>query len=137
MANPERSGRFPTIAAAVGGFVFLFFGVWAMVGPSSFYETIALYEPYNVHFIQDLGAFQLGLGATLLLAVFATSDALTAGLLGVGLGGAAHVVSHLVSLGEGGDPALDIPSLSVLGLALLVGGVIRWRRLPQVRRVLR
>lgn len=101
-----------------------------MVGPRSFFDQIALYEPYNVHFIQDLGAFQVGLGATLVLAVFATSDALVAALLGVGLGAVAHVISHLVSLEEGGNPALDIPSLSVLGLALLAAGVIRWRKQP-------
>lgn len=129
MAKTGSTGL-PRTIAAIGGFVFLFFGVWAMVGPRSFFDQIALYEPYNVHFIQDLGAFQVGLGATLVLAVFATSDALVAALLGVGLGAVAHVISHLVSLEEGGNPALDIPSLSVLGLALLAAGVIRWRKQP-------
>lgn len=105
------------------------FGIWAMLAPSSFYESMALFEPYNAHFIQDLGAFQIGMGTTLLLAAFITSDALVAGLLGVGIGASTHVVSHLLSLDSGGNPAFDIPFLSLLGVLLLIAGAVRWRRI--------
>ena len=40
-------------------------GLWAMVAPEGFYASVALYPPYNRHFIHDIGAFMLGLGATL------------------------------------------------------------------------
>lgn len=118
----------PRLFAAIGGFVLIAFGAWAMVSPAGFYESVAAFEPYNAHLLQDIGAFQLGLGATLALAAFVTDDALLAGLLGVGVGALAHVVSHLVSLGTGGNPVLDVPSLSILAVLLLAGGVMRWRQ---------
>jgi len=66
--------------------VFVVFGVWAMADPRSFFEVLARFEPYNQHFLQDIGAFQVGLGAVLLLAVAMTAaDALAAALLGTGL----------------------------------------------------
>lgn len=100
-----------------------------MVSPETFFENLATFEPYNAHLLQDIGAFQIGLGATLALAVFVTGDALLASLVGVGVGALAHVVSHLVSLGSGGNPEVDVPSLSVLAVLLLVGGWMRWRSL--------
>ena len=120
--------RIPGMIAAIGGFVLLLFGGWAMLFPESFFESIAAFEPYNVHFIQDIGSFQLGLGATLVLAAFLTDDALLAALFGVGIGALAHVVSHLVALGSGGSPEIDVPSLSFLAVILLVGAAVRWRR---------
>jgi MYXO-CTERM domain-containing protein len=128
LPRDEPFARFPRIAAAIGGFVLIVFGGWAMVAPGGFYESIAAFDPYNAHFIQDIGAFQLGLAATLVLAAFFTNDALTVALLGVGLGTSAHVISHLLSLDSGGNPQLDVPSLSVLAVLLLVAGAVRWRR---------
>ena len=122
--------RFPRLMAAIGGFVFLLFGGWALVSPAGFYETVATFEPYNAHFVQDIGAFQVGLGVTLVLAAFVTGDALLAALAGVGLGALAHVISHLVGLDAGGTPEIDVPSLSILAVLLLVAGAARWRRLP-------
>lgn len=112
----------------VGGVVFLAFGLWAMIAPASFFDSVAAFEPYNEHFIRDIGAFQIGLGATLLLAALVTTDALTAALVGVGLGAAAHLVSHLIDLNAGGNPIVDIPSWVLFGLVLLIGGGLRWRR---------
>lgn len=43
-----------------------------MISPQGFFETMADFEPYNAHLLQDVGAFQLGLGATLILAAFFT-----------------------------------------------------------------
>lgn len=114
--------------AAIGGFVLLVFGGWAMVAPRSFFDAIAAFDPYNAHFIQDIGAFQLGLAATLVLAAFITQDALTAALVGVGIGALAHVVSHVLSFDSGGNLQLDIPSLSILAVLLLVAGAMRWQR---------
>jgi hypothetical protein len=74
------------------------------------------------------GAFQVGLGAVLLLAtISAGADALAVGLLGVGAGSAAHTISHLVGLDLGGTPARDIPLFTVLTLVLVGGGLLRWR----------
>lgn len=123
------TGRsFPAVAAAIGGFTFVGFGVWALVAPSGFYDAVALFEPYNAHFVRDIGAFQVGLGATLLLAAFLTSDALAAALVGVGSGAVLHVVSHLASVDDGGTPEFDVPALSILGALLIVAGIVRWRK---------
>lgn len=124
----ERSVRLPRIAGAIGGVLLLIYGLWALVAPRSFFETIARFEPYNAHFVQDIGAFQIGLAAALLLAVFWSSDALAVVLFGVGTGASAHVVSHIVGIGSGGNPAVDIPGLSLLGLLLLGAGILRRRQ---------
>ena len=94
-----------------------------MVAPQSFLEAAAEFEPYNQHFIQDIGAFQIGLGAALVLAAIpALADGLAVGLLGVGVGSAAHVISHLVGRDLGGKPEADIPLLTGLAALLLVAG---------------
>ena len=121
------SGGFPKTMAAIGGFVFLAFGIWAMAAPEAFFDQIALFEPFNRHFVQDIGAFQIGLGVTLVMAAFLTTDALAVALIGTGVGAVAHVVSHLVGIDLGGTPSFDIPALSILGILLLVAGVVRWR----------
>ena len=115
--------------ALIGAAGFLLFGLWALLAPRSFFDALATFEPFNPHLIHDIGAFQVGLGAVLLLAAFPERvDGLAAALLGVGVGAAAHVVSHLVDLDLGGNPTSDIPTLSVLALALLVAGAARLRR---------
>jgi hypothetical protein len=68
-----------------------------MVSPESFFEAVAAFEPYNQHFLQDIGAFQVGLGVVLLLAgVSSRTDGLTIALIGVGVAVAFHTVSHVV-----------------------------------------
>ena len=104
-------------------------GLWAMVDPRSFFEGIALFEPYNQHFLQDLGALQIGLGAVLLLAgLIPTLDALTVALVGVGIGAALHAFSHVIGIDLGGRPAIDIPVFGGLAVVLLLVGAMRWRR---------
>jgi len=133
-AKPTGSrwrSRLPPFVAAAGGVFFVAFGLWAMVAPVSFFDAVATFEPYNRHIIQDVGAFQIGLGAVLMLAVSPVgSDALAVALLGVGTGGAAHVIAHVVGHDLGGNPVVDIPFLGVLSALLLGAGVVRWRQHP-------
>lgn len=103
-------------------------GLWALIGPASFFEQVARFEPYNQHFLQDIGAFQIGLAAVLLLPLtFRAADALTVGLLAVGVGSAAHLVSHVIGRNLGGTPAMDIPLFSILSAVLLGAGLARLR----------
>jgi hypothetical protein len=126
--SARRARWFPRAIGVVGGLVFLAFGVWAMVGPASFFAAVAAFEPYNQHFLQDIGAFQIGLGAVLLLAAIpAPADALAVGLLGVGVGAAAHGISHVVGRDLGGTPEVDIPLFAGLAVLLLAAGLMRWR----------
>jgi hypothetical protein len=126
--SSEPPHWFPRVIGVVGGVFFLAFGAWAMVGAESFFNTVAAFDPYNQHFILDIGAFQIGLGAVLLLGwISDRADALAVGLVGVGVGSAAHTISHIVGYDLGGTPAVDIPLFSVLSLLLLAGGLVRWR----------
>ena len=118
-----RGRSFSRAVAWLAGFFFISSGVWGLVAPASFFATAAHFEPYNQHFLQDIGAFQIGLGAVLLIAAVGRWHSLTVGLLGVGVGSAAHTVSHLVGLGLGGTPALDIPLFAALAALLLAAGV--------------
>ncbi len=87
----------PRAVAIVVGIGFMALGLWAMVDPRSFFDALATFEPYNQHFLQDVGAFQIGLGVVLLLAGLSLrADGLTVVLIGVGVGAALHTVSHVV-----------------------------------------
>ena len=131
--GPGRS--WPWYVAVAGGLVFLALGVWAMADPESFFDQVATFDPYNQHFVQDIGAFQIGLGVVLLLAVQREHpDGLAVALLGVGIGSAAHVVSHLIGHDLGGSPETDIPVFTVATVLLLAGGVAQWSRAGGRRR---
>ncbi|HEV2108580.1 MAG TPA: hypothetical protein VGR16_09995 [Thermomicrobiales bacterium] len=115
--------------AIAGGIFFVALGVWAMIEPRSFFDTVATFEPYNRHFLQDIGAFQVGLGAVLLLAVVPASlSGLTVALIGVGVGAALHTVSHIAGHDLGGTPETDIPFFALVAVLLLAAGGYRWRR---------
>ena len=135
MASPEidrdastLGTRMPRAVAIVGGVGFLALGVWAMIDPRSFFAALATFEPYNQHFLQDVGAFQIGLGVVLLLAaVPVRADGLTVALVGVGVGAAFHAVSHVVGRDLGGTPERDIPAFAGMAVLLLAAGAFRWR----------
>jgi hypothetical protein len=118
----------PRVVAIVGGIGFVALGVWAMADPHSFFEAVARFEPYNQHFLQDVGAFQVGLGVVLLLAGLAgRADGLTVALIGVGAATTLHTVSHLVGRDLGGVPDRDIPAFAAIAAILLAAGASRWR----------
>jgi hypothetical protein len=128
-AGADQSWGYPRIVAAGAGVFLAVAGLWALIGPESFYENLADFPPYNQHFLQDIGAFQIGLGAVLLLAALRpAADVLAVTLLGVGIGSAAHVVSHAVGHDLGGTPAVDIPFFSILTVLLVTAGLLRWVR---------
>ena len=117
---PDRGVRFARLVALLGGITLVTFGAWAFFAPRSFYDTLAVFPPYNRHFIHDVGAFQIGLGAVLLLTKYG-KDALFVALAGVGIGSAVHVASHIMDRNLGGNPETDIPLLTVLTLVLVAG----------------
>lgn len=119
---------FPPAMALVGGVMFVAFGVWALASPQSFFDQLAAFEPYNRHFVQDIGAFQIGLGAALLAARF-LPDALMVGLAAGTIGSAAHTVSHVVGTDLGGTPVVDIPTFAIVTVLLAVAAGMRWREL--------
>jgi hypothetical protein len=98
-------------------------GLWAMLAPDRFYASLAVHPRYNQHFIHDIGAFMLGLGATLGLAL-AVGDALLVALAGNAVGAGAHFVSHAVDRALGGQPS-DPLTFGIF--ALLLVGLAVWR----------
>lgn len=120
--------RFGQVVSGLAGVFFTVSGAWAMVDPRSFFDAVATFEPYNQHFVQDIGAFQIGLGVVLLLALAVeAAGALAVALLGVGVGSAAHVVSHLVGHDLGGTPETDLPFFSLVTVLLVGAGLALWR----------
>jgi len=128
----------PRDVALGGGVGFLTFGLWAMTAPRAFFDTLATFEPHNQHFVQDISAFQVGLGVVLLLAsISVRTDGLAVALLGVGTGATVHPVSHIVGQDLGGTPKTDIAFFVALAiLADLSWGSLEIRvRFGQLRNV--
>ena len=116
----------PRVVAVVAGLGFVLLGLWGFIAPRSFFDAVATFEPYNQHFTQDVGTFQVGFGVTLLVAVLsARTDGLAVALLGTGVGSALHAVSHMIGHDLGGRPESDIPVFTALALVLLAAGVVR------------
>ena len=114
--------RFATAAAIVAGTIMLAFGVWALLAPASFSDFID-YAPYNEHLIHDAGAFQIGIGVTVLMALRWT-DALGVALAGFVVAGALHTLNHVLDLHLGGHAA-DPWALGALTLIAAAGLLAR------------
>jgi hypothetical protein len=118
----ERGVQVIAILAAI---IFIAFGLWSFFDPSSFFDEVATFEPYNEHLLHDIGAFQIGVGAAIVFALIWRNDALLAALAGAGVGATFHFVSHVRDHGEGGresDPYL----LGLLAGVVVAAAVVRW-----------
>jgi hypothetical protein len=116
---------------ALAGAGMLAAGSWVGTAPRSFARFVNF--PYHEHFLHDLGAFQLGIGATLLLAL-AWRDAPTVALAGFLVANTLHAVSHAIDRDLGGHPGdpYAIGALSLLVAAALVLRVRQRRTLTPV-----
>jgi hypothetical protein len=123
----DRGDQLTRVVAGAAGVVLVGLGLWAFTDPGSFYDAVATFEPRNDHFVRDIGAFQIGLGAVLLLALV-WRDALTVTLVGVGVGTGFHAVAHVLDRDLGGSPATDIPTFAIVAVLLLVAGARRASR---------
>jgi PPOX class probable F420-dependent enzyme len=124
-AMTDRGRGLVTTVAALAGAFMLVTGVWALAWPGSFADFADF--PGGRHFVHDAGAFQLGIGAGLLLSL-CWRDGLAVALAGFLVANTAHAVNHAVDLdlgGHGWDP-WALAALSLLTLAAL------WLRLDQL-----
>jgi PPOX class probable F420-dependent enzyme len=103
-------------------------GLWCLIDPGSFAEFVGF--PAHEHFVHDVGAFQVGLGVTLLLALI-WSDALATALAGYVVANTVHTVNHIVDLDLGGS-ALQAWALGAASVALVIAFVLRLRQLGYV-----
>jgi peptidoglycan/LPS O-acetylase OafA/YrhL len=114
-----------TVRRASGWLGVVFFlgsGVWAFVAPRSFFDNLATFEPYNRHFLHDIGAFSIGLGAVLAFALLTTWDTLRVALAGIAVGSVFHVIAHAIDTEQGGKDT-DVPGLAVVALVFIIGAV--------------
>lgn len=114
------------LAATVCGLAMAAFGMWALGWPVSFAALID-FPPYNAHLLHDVGAFQIGIGATLLLALVCP-DALTAALGGFVVAGTLHTLNHCLDLPLGGHHS-DPWGLGVLVVVATIGLIAQLRRI--------
>jgi hypothetical protein len=118
LATPVRR-RQPLLVTAtlVCAASMLGLGAWAFFAPESFARFID-YAPYNRHLLHDAGAFQLGIGVSVLLALF-WADSLVVALTGFAVASGLHTVSHAIDRQLGGHDS-DVPALGLLTLVALV-----------------
>ncbi len=116
-----------TVTALVG-LANVWIGIWCLVNPGSFADFVR-FEAHE-HFLHDVGAFQLGLGVMLLLALI-WADALATALTGFIVANTIHMVNHMTDLSLGGSAA-QAWVLGVVSLALVAAFVLRLRQLGYV-----
>jgi PPOX class probable F420-dependent enzyme len=124
----ERGRGFVIAVTLLAGAFMLAAGVWSLAAPGSFAAAVDF--PYAEHFLHDLGAFQIGIGATLLLAV-AWSDGLALALAGFLVANTIHAVNHAVDLHLGGH-ASDPWLLGATSLLVAAALALRLRELGYV-----
>ena len=123
-ASVRRARLAVIVATVICAASMLGLGVWAFVAPESFSRFID-YAPYNRHLIHDVGAFQIGIGVALFLAL-AWTDALLVALSGFVVASALHTLSHAIDRHIGGH-ASDVPTLGLLTILALYAMAARPR----------
>ena len=103
-------------------------GIWCLIEPASFARVVGFET--HLHFLHDVGAFQLGLGVTLLLALI-WADALATALAGFIVADTVHTVNHITDLDLGGSVA-QAWVLGAVSVALVVAFLLRLRQLGYV-----
>jgi peptidoglycan/LPS O-acetylase OafA/YrhL len=116
--------RFESIVLWLAGLFFLAPGIWAFVAPHSFYDQLAPFPPYNRHLLHDIGAFQIGIGAALLLALRWT-DARFVVLAGASAAAIVHLISHIVDHDLGGKDT-DVVVFGAFAVLLVLATAMRW-----------
>jgi hypothetical protein len=111
------------VIVALAGAMHLLVGLAMLLAPMWFFVTIGTFPPFNRHYTGDMGAFQLALGAGLLLA--ARSPARQRLLVAVAAGGnLVHLLNHaydaLLSRASLSYWLADAGPLLVLTVALLL-----------------
>jgi hypothetical protein len=100
-------------ATAVLGTLTVVAALWALFWPAAF-SGFVNFAPHR-HFVHDIAAFELGIGAALLLAMI-WGDALMTALAGYAVAGVAHTVVHVADSELGGS-AVQTWLIGVLALA--------------------
>jgi hypothetical protein len=121
-----RSSARPTIAQVVvviAGLTHLLVGLAMLLAPMWFFVTIGTFPPFNRHYTGDMGAFQLALGAGLLVAA-RTPARQRLLIASAAVGNLLHMLNHaydaLISRATLAYWLADTGPMLVLTLALLL-----------------
>ena len=120
----SRSDLVSTLVVAASAAFSLVLGLWAMIDAQSFFDNIGHFPPYNGHFVHDVGAFQVGIGAAALFALTWRDDAILAVLGGAAAAATAHEIAHIIDHGNGGRDS-DPFTLGIVAVILLA--TFAWR----------
>jgi hypothetical protein len=95
-------------------------GVWAYLGPRSFYDdvpTVSMYPPFSQHFVSDFGGLQLAMTVVMgAAAVFMERRLVMTALIAFQVYALTHLIFHLTHLMgmTGAALALNTAGLSVV-----------------------
>jgi PPOX class probable F420-dependent enzyme len=115
----DQGRRFVLAVLLLAGLFMTAAGVAALLAPTWFADAVRF--PRDTHFVHDAGAFQLGIGITLVLAL-AWRDGPALALAGFLAANTTHAVNHAVDLDLGGrgSDAWGLAALSLLTVAALM-----------------
>jgi len=125
--RPERPGIFVIAVFVLLASFMMLAGLLCLVAPVSFARPAGY--PLSGHFVHDAEAFQLGIGATLVLSLFCR-DGLVVALAGYLVGNTAHMADHPIDQALGGQhwDAWLLGAVSALTGAALIAEVRRKSR---------
>lgn len=116
--------RFARGVAVLGAVFWLGSGVYAFFAPKSFFDNLGTFPPYNEHFIHDVGAFSIGLGAVLVIALLRL-PALAAALGGTAVGAVFHELAHIIDSDQGGRDT-DPIGLGLIAVLTIAAAAAAW-----------
>lgn len=116
--------RFTQVAVAIGGIFYILTALTMLFAPRWFFFNIGHFEPFNRHYMGDLGTFTLALGIGLLLAArdpFRHRLMIGAGVLGSFLHTLNHMYDAVISGASLAHWMIDVgPLLIFVGILAIV-----------------
>lgn len=125
-----RADRLAPALLGVLGVSEVLLGLWMVLAPQSFFDSLGAFGTYNGHYVRDAATFTLALGIVALLAVRRPSwwpATLALGAAQFGL----HAINHVVDAGEADELAAGI--FDAVSLAL-VAALLGWTLMRLQRR---
>jgi hypothetical protein len=120
-APVRSSNRLVSVALLLAALTSLVFGPWAYSAPGHFQSVVAPWASLGEHFLRDGGAFQIGLGTSVVAALF-WRDAITVVLTGISVATLLHAISHTIDA-DYGHAAI----IGAMGLLYVVACIARVR----------
>ncbi len=118
MPRPDRLA--PALLGVLGVSEVLL-GLWMVLAPRSFFDSIGGFGAYNPHYMRDVATFELAIGLVALLAIRRPSwwpATLAVAAVQFGL----HAVNHIADAGRAEELAAGIfDAVSLTAVALLLG----------------